>query len=121
VLVTSSGGTVLLDHLLRQGEEVALPGGGSIRLAGIGWYSRLSLVDDPTIPLIYAAMIVAALGLTMTLVFRQQLVLATYVEGPDGSILAMRLRLWRNTSTSRGEIESALARALQSHEKESMS
>jgi len=121
VLVTAAGGASLLDRVLRPGESVDLPGGGSIRLAGIGWYSRLSLVDDPTIPLIYGAMVLAMLGLTLALVARQQLLVATVIEGPDGVALAMNVRLWRNVPASRGEIESELVRALGSAEKGTMS
>jgi cytochrome c biogenesis protein ResB len=121
VLVTTAKGKPLLDRVVRPDEVLALPGGGAVRLLGIGWYSRLSLVDDPTIPFLYATMIVAMLGLTMTLVFRQQLVIATFLKRPDGPVLAVRVRLWRNTSTNRGEIENALAGALRSDEKGSMS
>lgn len=121
VLVRTAQGKTLHDRVVRPGEDVVLPGGGAVRLLGVGWYSRLSIVDDPTIPLIYAAMIIAMLGLTTTVVFRQQLVLATFLEGPDGAVLAVRLRLWRNVPTSRSEIEDALARALGSSEKGSES
>jgi len=111
-VVTDAKNTVLLDQVIRPDEDLALPGGGSLRLLGIGWYSRLSVVDDPTIPYIYAAMLIAMLGLTMTVVLRQQLVLATVVDGPDGAVLALRLRLWRNVPTSRSEIEQELRTAL---------
>jgi len=121
VLVTTADGRPLLDRVVRSGEDVVLPGGGMFRLLGIGWYSRLSLVDDPTIPLIYATMIIAVLGLSLTLVARQQIVLATVIQRPEGPVLAVRLRLWRNTSTNRSEIENELTRALQADEKESMS
>lgn len=121
VLVTSAQGKQMLDRTVRSGEDVVVPGGGTFRLLGVGWYSRLSIVDDPTIPLIYAMMIIAMLGLTMTLVFRQQIVVATFLEGSDGPVLAVRLRLWRNVPTNRSEIEDGLARALRSGDKESMS
>jgi len=110
--VTDANNTVLVDKVVRPDEDLALPGGGSLRLLGIGWYSRLSVVDDPTIPYIYAAMLIAMLGLTMTVVLRQQLVLAAVVDGPDGAVLALRLRLWRNVPTSRSEIEQELRAAL---------
>lgn len=119
LLVTTEHGEALLDRVALPGEDVMLPGGGGVRLLEIGWYSRLSLVDDPTIPLVYATMIVAMLGLTMTVALRQQIVLAASQEGPGGPVLVVRLRLWRNVPTSRGEIERALIRALGSEKKES--
>jgi cytochrome c biogenesis protein ResB len=112
VVVTSGDGTPLLDRVVHPGESVAMPGGGSIRLVGIGWYSRLSLVDDATIPFIYGAMIVAMLGLTLSLVARQQVLVATAIQGPDGVTLAMNIRVWRNARASRAEIERELTRAL---------
>jgi phosphotransferase system glucose/maltose/N-acetylglucosamine-specific IIC component len=121
VRLVSADGTVLVDRVVRPGQSVPVPGGGTARLVGIGWYSRLSLVDDPTIPFIYAAMVVAALGLTLTLVARQQLVLATVLEGPGGAVLAIRMRLWRNTSTNRDEMVDALTSALQGDDKETKS
>jgi cytochrome c biogenesis protein len=121
LVVTSAGGTTLLDHILRPGESVALPGGGAMRLAGIGWYARLSLVDDPTIPFVYGSMIMAIIGLSVTALVRQQYLVATVVGGPDGVTLALDMRLWHNASTSRTEIVGELARALGSDEKESAS
>jgi len=121
VVVTSADGTQLLDRTLKPGEDITLPGGGGLRLVDIGWYARLGVVDDWTTPFIYAAMIIAMIGLTVTVLVRQQVLLATVIEGPDGPRLAVRLRLWRNTPTDRGEIESELARALGSTEKGSVS
>lgn len=112
VLILGADKSVILDQVVNQGQTAALPGGGSVRLDGLGWYSRLSLVDDPTIPLVYASMILAALGLTLSLVSRQQLMVATVLERPKGAMLVMNLRLWRNIPTSRGEIEAELGRVL---------
>jgi hypothetical protein len=121
VVVRSAGDSVLQDRVVTPGQPLALPGGGSIRLDGIGWYSRLALTDDPTIPLVYASMVLAALGLTLTLVARQQIVAATVVQESDGLKLVLQLRLWRNVPTDRGEIERELVRALGRDEKVSES
>jgi hypothetical protein len=61
------------------------------------------------------------LGLTLSLVSRQQLVAATTVEGPDGLRLAMNVRTWRNVPTSREEIERELAAALGSEQEGAVS
>ena len=112
VLVISPDGTTALDSILSPGEGVALPSGDTLRLDEVGYYARLQVVDDWSIPLLYVGLIVAMVGLTMAVVTRQQIVLAGVVEGPEGVKLAMTVRLWRNASSSRSEIESELTRAL---------
>jgi cytochrome c biogenesis protein ResB len=112
IVVTSPDGEPLVDRVLSPGEEVALPIGDSLRVDVIGYYARLQVVDDwSTIPL-YACLAAALIGLTIAFMARQQIVLATVIDGPEGARLAVRLRLWRNESSSRGQVESELARAL---------
>lgn len=112
VVVTSLDGKPLLDRTVGVGEDVVLPSGGVLRVSSIGYYARLSLVDDGSIPLIYVGLVVAMIGLTIAVVARQQIVLATVLEGPDGVKLGATVRLWRNAPSSRKEIENELARAL---------
>jgi hypothetical protein len=78
----------------------------------VGYYARLQLVDDPSIPMLYAGLMVAMIGLGIATLTRQQIVSAVVLNAPDGTKLAVRVRLWRNVTTSRGEIESELGRAL---------
>jgi len=121
VVVTSMDDESLVDRIVRPGEEVALPIGGSLRVDSIGYYARLKVVDDwSTIPL-YACLAAATIGLTIAFVTRQQIVLATIIDGPEGARLAVRLRLWRNESASRSAVERELARALGRDEKGSTS
>lgn len=119
VQIATAAGQPLVDKVIAAREELSLPGGGSIRLLGVGWYSGLALVDDPTIPFVYGAMLLAMVGLAMTLLFRQQLLVAGVVDSPDGPKLVARIRLWRNTGTNRSEIESALVRAVAGDEEAS--
>lgn len=112
VYLEDGSGAVLFDETLMLGEEKTLPGGGSVRLVDVGWYSRLSLVDDPSIPFVYASMIVAMLGLTLSLVSRQQLFAAAVTGGQEGRTLVASVRVWRNGAASREEIEAELTRAL---------
>lgn len=112
IYLADGEGKTLLDEVVGLGETATLEGGNAVRVDDIGWYSRLSLVDDPTIPFIYAAMVIAALGLTLTLVAPQRLLTATVQESPEGARLKMSLRLWRNNPTSRNEIERELVSAL---------
>lgn len=96
-----------------------LPVAGTLRLVGVDYYARLQLVDDASIPLLYAALIVAMLGLSIATIGRQQIGLGAVVDTPDGTKLAVRVRLWRTATTSRSEMESELAKALGGPEKES--
>jgi hypothetical protein len=102
----------VLDRVLQLGEELALPRGGTLRLVGVDYYARLQIVDDASIPFLYAALLVAALGLGVATLSRQHIVLGAVVDTPDGPRLAVRMRLWRNVTSSRSEIESELRRAL---------
>lgn len=113
VVVSSPDGKPVLIDTIALGEQIALPdAGGSLRLDGVGYYARLQVVDDWSIPLLYAVLFVALAGLTLVVVARQQIVLVTVVEGPENVRLVARVRLWRNSSSSRSEIEAELARAL---------
>jgi cytochrome c biogenesis protein ResB len=116
-VVKTLDGTTVLDGIMRPGQAISLAGADALRLDGVGYYARLQIVDDWSIPFLYAGVILALLGLTATVVARQQIVLATAIEGPGGVKLAVTLRLWRNASSSRSEIESELARALGGIEK----
>jgi len=121
IVVTSPDGEPLVDRVVSPGEEVALPTGDSLRVESVDYYARLQVVDDwSTIPL-YACLAAATIGLTIAFVARQQIVLATVIDGPEGARLAVRLRLWRNESSSRSAVERELARALGQVEKGSAS
>lgn len=109
--VRTPDGTPVFVRTIGVGGRIPLPV-GDLRLEGVGYYARLSVVDDWSIPLLYVGLVVAVFGLTMTVLARQQIVLATLMEGPDGISLALTLRLWRNPSSSRSEIEDELVRAL---------
>jgi cytochrome c biogenesis protein ResB len=112
IVVYALDGATVLDSVIKTGEAAQLPDGRSLRLIELGWYARLSIVDDWTTPFIYAAMTIALLGLSISLLARQQIVLAAVVDGPDGPELAIRMRLWRNVPTTRADVEAALAAEL---------
>lgn len=112
VVITDAGGEAALDETIEPGEGVPLPGGGVLGLADVGYYARLQLVDDPSIPLLYAAAIVAMLGLGAATLVRQMWLLAWIAEEDGACVLKIRMRLWRALTTSRSEIEAELARAL---------
>jgi len=112
IIVTSENGEPILDGLLAPGEELALPIGASIRLETISVYSRLTLVDDWTVPFIYAAMVVAIIGLTASVAARQQLVLLAVVGEPGQLRVVARLRFWRNASADIREVRDLLTERL---------
>ena len=112
IVAESVDGEALIDELVNQGEAVELPGGFQLGVVDVGWYSRLSVVDDWTVPFVYMWMILGALALSVTTFTRQMYVVIASVEGPTGTSLAVRMRLWRHASTTRSEITEALGRAL---------
>jgi len=112
VVVTSRDGATVLDQVVGPGDTLAIPGSLSLRLDGIVYYARLQIVDDWTIPLLYAVLVLALAGLSVATLAPQQIVLVTTAEGPDGLELVAKVRLWRNASSSRTEIESELGQAL---------
>ncbi|MHB1019869.1 MAG: hypothetical protein ACYC1R_06650, partial [Coriobacteriia bacterium] len=117
VVLEDGSGVVLFDGVVRKGERAPLIGGGSVQLLDVGWYAHLAVVDDPSIPVVYAAMLLGMLGLTISLVSRQHLLTAAVIDGEDGSrVLAVSLRLWRNSSTDRAEVERVLTEALSTRE-----
>ena len=113
VEVFAADGTPMLDEVVARAGEVVLPTGSTLRLDDLGYYARLSVVDDPAIPFLYVALAVAGIGLTLVVVARQQLVLVTVVGSDDGPVLVANVRLWRNVPTNRAEIERGLVKALQ--------
>ena len=118
LVLSSPDGTRLGTRIVGVGQLIELPGlGSSLRLDSVGYYARLSVVDDWSIPLLYAGLLAAMVGLTATAAVRQQIVLATVIEGPAGVKLAVKVRLWRNASSSRSEIEAKLTHALGGAEK----
>jgi cytochrome c biogenesis protein ResB len=112
VVATSPQGGPTVDKLVRPGQTVTLPTGDVLKLDQVGYYARLSIVDDATIPFIYAGLVIAMIGLGISTLSRQQAIAATVVEGPDGSSLAVYIRVWRNAAASRTEIAAGLEAAL---------
>lgn len=104
--------TVMSDSLVSQGETVEVPEDMVLRVVDVGWYSRLSILDDWTIPFIYGCMVLAVLALSVTVFTRQQFVLVAPVDRGASAALAVRMRLWRHAPATRTDIVNALTRAL---------
>ncbi|MCK8114947.1 cytochrome c biogenesis protein ResB [Anaerosoma tenue] len=112
VVIVDTGGAAVVDEVISVDEGVALPTGGELRLLGVDYYARLQMVDDPSIPLLYIAGAISMIGLGVATLARQMVLKAWTLEGPEGTRLLVRMRLWRIHSTSRSEIEDELRRAL---------
>ncbi|MBN2839910.1 MAG: cytochrome c biogenesis protein ResB, partial [Coriobacteriia bacterium] len=59
IVVLGLDGSLVLDEVIEPGQRVGLPAGGALELLGVDYYARLQLVDDPSIPLLYAAGVIA--------------------------------------------------------------
>lgn len=112
LVLTNPDGTIVLDKELRPGDSLELPAGATVRLDELGYYARLQLVDDPSVPVLYLGLAVALLGLAVATLSKQHVVSGSIVDADGGRALAVRVRLWRNATSTRDEIESELVRAL---------
>ncbi len=111
-VILNPDGSLALDEVIEPGQRVQLPAGGELELLGVDYYARLQLVDDPSVPLLYASGVIALVGLGIATLARQ-MILTVKVEPEGGHArLAVHMRLWRIYSTSRSEIEDRLRRAL---------
>ena len=86
------GGTV------SENGTVALPDGTLLRLVGVKEYARLAVVDDWSVPLLYALFGIATLLVSAAILLRQALVVAVVEEAEGGgSRLLVRVREWRGS------------------------
>jgi cytochrome c biogenesis protein ResB len=112
IVVTRLDGTAVIQRIVAPGQNVPLPTGGSLHLGYLGYSAQIVVVDDSSVPFLYVGLFVSLVGLAITVFSRQQIFLAVPMEGPDGVKIAVTVRMWRNASSSRSEIEAELARAL---------
>jgi cytochrome c biogenesis protein ResB len=105
---------------LTAGEKLALPDGSSLRLSRVGFYARLSVVDDPTIPLLYGAFVVALIGVSFALLARQRIIVIEIAETGTERQLEVYARLWRNAGVGAGQIKEILTFAAAAHDKENL-
>lgn len=104
LLVTAPDGRVIEDSVVVPGTALELALGQAVRVDSIDWYYRLSVVDDPTVPIVYALLLVAFTGLTVSLLGRQQVLVGARIDTPEGPVFALKMRLWRNVPCEREAI-----------------
>jgi cytochrome c biogenesis protein ResB len=108
----SGGGTIGV------GQKVALPDGASLRLDAVPYYARLAVIDDPAIPLLYASLVAAFVGMTFALLARQRLIVVAFADGGEGSRLDVFVRLWSDPGRSSQDVKTALLGTLGLEEEE---
>jgi len=116
VVIIAADGTTALDAEVEPGQTIEVPTGGSLQVLAVDYYARLQVVDDHSVPPLLVAGVLAMIGLGVATLVRQVLLAARIEDGPDGRRLSVRMRLWRMHTTSRGEIEDELRRALSAAE-----
>jgi hypothetical protein len=95
-----------------------LPDGSQLRLLGVTYYARLSVVDDPTVPVIYFALILGLIAVSVALLARQRVVVVSFAEAADARLLDVTARLWRNAGVTSAEIKSAIEDSVADDDKE---
>jgi cytochrome c biogenesis protein ResB len=119
VELLDGSGKQLSAKSLAVGESMNLPDGSTLQLQNVGYYARLSVVEDPTIPVLYAALAAALVGVAVALLSRQRLV-AVVARGTEEAVeLAVTARLWRNAGVSPQDLREAIAGISTDDEQES--
>jgi len=112
-VLSSDGGESVADKTLLVGEEIELPDGAKLRLLGVESYARLSVVDDPSIPLVYALLVVALIAVTVSILGRQSLaVAAVRVDEAGARRVDVWFRDWRANKIRTEQAEEAVRDAL---------
>lgn len=113
VLSNQSTGSTVASRTLGVGDAVTLPDGSALRLLGVGYYARLSVVDDPSIPLVYALLFIALAALGVSVLGRQSLAVAIVREPEPGiRVVDVWFRDWRANRVRTEQAKSAVHGAL---------
>jgi hypothetical protein len=110
----AGGGPPVASGTLLASQELKLPNGSRLRLLGVGYYARLSIVDDPAVPLIYALLLVGLLGVSISILGRQSLAVVTLGETETGErTVYVWFRDWRANKVRAAQAEEAMRGALE--------
>jgi cytochrome c biogenesis protein ResB len=113
VLRPEGGGLVIAEKTLSVGEEIDLPDGSKLRLLGVNNYARLSVVDDPSIPLVYALLAIALVAVSASILGRQSLATVVVSRHDDGTrTVDVWFRDWRANKVRTEQAQEALREAL---------
>lgn len=113
VLRLEGADSVFADKTLFDGDEIELPDGSKLRMLGVANYARLSVVDDPSVPLVYALLVVALVTVSVSILGRQSLAVAAVRVAEDGSrSVDVWFRDWRANKIRTEQAEEAVREAL---------
>jgi cytochrome c biogenesis protein ResB len=118
VLTSAADKTKLAEGTLGAGDELALPDGTKVRFLGVDYYARLSVVDDWTIPLLYAVLTIAVVSVGVALLATPRAVIVVVQENPAGVQVAVTFRNWRGVAFDADEIQTAIRERLPTSEEE---
>jgi cytochrome c biogenesis protein ResB len=108
-----AGGAPIAEQTLSAGEELKLPDGSSLRFLGLRHYARLGVVDDPSIPLMYAFLLLALVGLSVSILGAQSLAVVAVRKSGDGVLcIDVFFRDWRANTARVERAEEAIRGAL---------
>jgi cytochrome c biogenesis protein ResB len=111
VRVTETGGSTVASSTVPVGDAVDLPDGSRLRLVSVGYYARLSVVNDPTVPAVYLALLMGLIGMSVALFARQRAVIVRVSQSAGQATLEVTARLWRNAGMTAAELKSVLVDA----------
>ncbi|MEI8080477.1 MAG: cytochrome c biogenesis protein ResB [Actinomycetes bacterium] len=113
VVRPATGGSPIASETVLVGQDIQLPNGSRLRLLGVGYYARLSIVDDPSIPLVYALLIVGMVAVSVSILGRQSLaLLALQTDEAGEARLEVWFRDWRVNKLRLIQAEEAVREAL---------
>ena len=113
VSLSDTAGTALTDQeTLSVGQSMTLPDGATLRLDAIRYYARLSVVDDSSLPLVFAVMLVALGGLACSLLGSKYAVAIVAAEDDSGARLDVWYRDWRGGASGRIAFEALVRDAV---------
>lgn len=93
------------------GESIDLGGGARLLLDDVTYYARLSIVDDWSVYLLYAVLVIAVIGLSLALLLPPKTVWVMLVESDRGTSLNARTRQPRADRMFASAVEEALRAA----------
>jgi len=91
-----------------RGEPVPLPGGEQFMVEDVGYYARISIADDWSVPFIYALFTLSVLSMTVAILVPHRHVLVFLTEESSGAMLYIDVRHSRGAPAFAKTVEGAL-------------
>lgn len=87
--VSVPGAADIASATLRPGETVTFPGGElSLKVVDVTRYVRLLVVHDPSVPVVYAFLVLASVGCAVALLVHPRAIVAVERRRDDGTVVA---------------------------------